>query len=144
VLGRQILLENVSSYVAFRASELTEWEFLAEVARRADCGILLDVNNVHVSARNHGFDARFYLDALPRAAVREIHVAGHARVERGGREILIDDHGAPVCDDVWSLYAAAVQRFGPVPTLVEWDTNLPPLATHRADAVRSRVHAIAA
>lgn len=148
-LGRQILVENVSSYLEYRCSEMKEPEFLAALASESGCGLLLDVNNVYVSAQNHGFCAYRYLDALPRRAVGEIHLAGHARVERGGHEILIDDHGGPVCEAVWELYAAAVARFGHVPTLIEWDTALPPLATlvaeaRRADVVRSRVHDLAA
>jgi uncharacterized protein (UPF0276 family) len=148
-LGRRILVENVSSYLEYRCSELKEWEFLAALADESGCGLLLDVNNVYVAARNHGFDAHRYLELLPRRTVGEIHLAGHARVLRAGRELLIDDHGGPVADAVWELYAAAIARFGHVPTLVEWDTSLPPLATlvaeaHRADLVRSRAHARAA
>jgi uncharacterized protein (UPF0276 family) len=149
VLGRRILIENVSSYLQFEGGALPEWEFLAGLVAESGCGLLLDVNNVYVSACNHGFDPLRYLEALPRRAVGEIHLAGHARVVRGGREILIDDHGSAVCDAVWRLYAAAVARFGDVPTLVEWDTDVPPLATlvaeaTRADAVRSTVRAVAA
>jgi uncharacterized protein (UPF0276 family) len=122
-LGRQILLENVSSYVAFRGSTMPEWEFLAEVARRADCGILLDVNNVYVSARNHGFDPREYLAAVPVDRVGQFHLAGHS--DRGA--YLFDTHDAPVADAVWELYAEAVRRFGRVPTLIEWDEHVPEL-----------------
>ena len=148
-LGRQILIENASTYLDFKNSELREWEFLAALVAESGCGLLLDVNNVYVSAVNHGFDAYGYLRALPRRAVGEIHLAGHARVERAGTEILIDDHGSRVCADVWRLYAAAIERFGPVPTLIEWDTNLPDLdvlvaEAHRADRIRSAGHALAA
>lgn len=148
-LGRQILVENVSSYLEYRCSDMKEPEFLAALAQESGCGLLLDVNNVYVSASNHGFDPRAYLEALPRRAIGELHLAGHARVERAGRELLIDDHGGPVCEAVWSLYAAAVARFGHVPTLIEWDTALPPLATlvaeaQRADLIRTRTHALAA
>jgi hypothetical protein len=122
-LGRQILLENVSSYVAFRGSTMPEWEFVAQVAERADCGILLDINNVHVSARNHGFDSREYLAALPPDRVGQFHLAGHS--DRG--TYLFDTHDAPVADAVWDLYAAAVRRFGRVPALVEWDDHVPEL-----------------
>ena len=122
-LGRQILLENVSSYVAFRGSTVPEWEFLAEVARRADCGLLLDVNNVYVSARNHGFDPREYLAAIPPERVGQFHLAGHS--DRGA--YLFDTHDAPVAGAVWELYAQAVRRFGRVPTLIEWDEHVPEL-----------------
>jgi uncharacterized protein (UPF0276 family) len=148
-LGRRILVENVSSYVQFTASTLGEGEFLAALAAESGCGLLLDVNNVYVSARNHGLDPLAFLHALPVDVVGEIHVAGHACVQRAGREILIDTHGAPVCDDVWRLYAAALARFGDVPTLVEWDADLPPLPAllaeaRRADDVRGRTLAVAA
>lgn len=122
-LGRPILVENVSSYLQFRASTIPEWEFVAAVAQRTGCGILLDVNNIYVSAINHGFDARQYLRAMPPAAVGEIHLAGHARWDG----LLIDTHGAPVCDAVWSLYAEALALVGPKPTLIEWDTDIPAL-----------------
>jgi uncharacterized protein (UPF0276 family) len=138
-LGRQILLENVSSYVAFRGSTMPEWEFVAQVAERADCGILLDVNNVHVSARNHGFDPREYLAAIPPERVGQFHLAGHS--DRG--TYLFDTHDAPVADAVWDLYAAAVRRFGRVPALVEWDEHVPELErlveeSHAAAAVEAR------
>jgi uncharacterized protein (UPF0276 family) len=148
-LGRRILVENVSSYVQFAASTLGEGEFLAALAAESGCGLLLDVNNVYVSARNHRLDPLALLDAVPVGTVGEIHVAGHSRVEHAGREILIDTHGAPVCDDVWRLYTAALARFGDVPTLVEWDADLPPLSAllaeaHRADEIRDRALAVAA
>jgi len=127
-LGRAILVENPSSYLRFRHSTIPEWEFLAEVARRTGCGILCDVNNIHVSAANHGWDAATYLAALPVNAVGEVHVAGHARRELGeGRALLIDDHGSAVPPAVWQLCAAALARFGPLPVLVEWDTAVPEL-----------------
>jgi uncharacterized protein (UPF0276 family) len=148
-LGRTLLIENVSSYLEFRCSTMTEWEFLAELVARSGCGILLDINNIYVSARNHGFDACDYLARVPAAAVGELHLAGHAVNRFEGREILIDTHGAPVCDEVWTLYAAAVRRFGNVPTLIEWDTDIPKLdvlvaEARKADAVRERSHALAA
>jgi len=121
LLGRQILLENVSSYLSFRHSSLTEWEFLAEVARRADCGVLLDVNNIYVSARNHGFPAASYLDGVPVDRVGQIHLAGHT--DRG--TYLFDSHDGPVSEPVWALLRRAVDRFGPVSTLVEWDEHIP-------------------
>ncbi len=122
-LGRQILLENVSSYVAFKDSTMSEWEFLAELARRADCGILLDVNNIYVSARNHGFDPYQYLAGVPADRVGQFHIAGHSDKGR----YLLDSHDHPVPDAVWDLYRAAVRSFGAVSTLVEWDDNIPPL-----------------
>jgi uncharacterized protein len=122
-LGRQIALENVSSYVSFRDSTLSEWEFLSQVAERADCGILLDVNNVYVSARNHGFDPRRYVEGIPPERVVQFHLAGFCDK---GRWIL-DSHDGGVADEVWSLYRAAVRRFGRVPTLIEWDDHIPPL-----------------
>lgn len=133
-LGRQILIENVSSYLEFRCSEMPEWEFLGELARRAGCGILLDVNNVYVSSRNHGFDPIEYLDAIPAERVGEIHLAGHTVAQIDGREILIDTHSAPVADPVWDLYRAASARLRLVPTLIEWDAELPALEVLVAQA----------
>jgi uncharacterized protein (UPF0276 family) len=145
-LGCELLIENPSSYLQFRESTIPEWEFLAEVARRSGCGILLDINNVYVSACNHrfadgtearaavqgstgcGFDADHYLAAMPRASVREFHLAGHTVKHLPEGDILIDTHNAPVHDAVWKLYGQAVERFGQVPTLIEWDTDLPELA----------------
>ena len=127
VLARRILVENPSRYLRFRHSPIPEPEFLGELARRTGCGILLDVNNIYVSCRNFGEDAHAYLDALPKDAIAEIHLAGHATNHIDGRNILIDDHGSCVAEPVWRLYARAVERFGPVPTLLEWDTNLPEL-----------------
>ena len=123
ILGRRILLENVSSYVTFRDSRLTEWEFLREVAVQADCLILLDVNNIYVSAVNHEFAALDYLNSIPVDRVQQIHLAGH---ENHG-DYLIDTHDHPVPDPVWELYAAAVRRFGNVSTMIERDANIPPL-----------------
>jgi uncharacterized protein (UPF0276 family) len=125
VLGRRLLIENPSSYLRYRYSPIPEAEFMTEVARRTGCGILCDVNNIHVSAFNFGFDPIAYLQALPIEAIGEIHLAGHHAAE--DVDILIDDHGSRVTEPVWELYAAALQRFGPVPTLIEWDTNLPAL-----------------
>jgi uncharacterized protein (UPF0276 family) len=124
VLGRRLLLENVSSYVAFAADEMSEWEFIGELLRRADCELLLDVNNVYVSSRNHGFDPRQFIDAMPRERVRQIHLAGH---EDHGTHC-VDTHDHPVCDSVWALYAHTVERFGAVPTMIERDDHIPPLA----------------
>jgi len=133
-LGRQILIENVSSYLEFKGAELTEWEFLVALARESGCGLLLDVNNVYVSAMNHGFDALTYLNGIPPLAVREMHLAGHSVRRVGEREVRIDTHDAPVCDEVWALYSVALERFGPVPTLIEWDSNIPALDVLAAEA----------
>lgn len=133
-LKRQILLENVSSYVQFRESTMTEWEFLSRVAEGADCGILLDVNNVYVSARNHRFDPLEYLRGVPAGRVAQFHLAGHS--DKG--EYLLDTHDAPVPDPVWELYRTAVRRFGRVPALVEWDDHVPPLEDVIAESRRAR------
>src|SRR5262249_32893724 len=122
-LGRRILLENVSSYVEFRDSQLTEWQFLTEIASRADCLILLDVNNIYVSAVNHEFDPLEYLNAIPLERVQQIHLAGH---EDHG-DYLVDTQDSSVSDPVWQLYAAAVRRFGAVSTMIERDDHIPPL-----------------
>jgi len=133
-LGRQILIENVSSYLQFAGSDIAEWDFLAALARASGCGLLLDVNNVYVSAMNHGFDPLSYLNGVPREAVQEIHLAGHSVRRVDGREVLIDTHDGPVCDEVWALYAAAIERFGSVPTLIEWDSNIPALDVLASEA----------
>ena len=149
-LGRQLLIENGSAYVSFEHSRLREWDFLAAVARESGCGLLLDVNNVYVSSRNLGIDARAFVDGLPRESVGEIHLAGHASVSTDlGDEGLIDDHGSAVCDPVWDLYRHAIARLGPRPTLIEWDTNIPALErlvaeAHRADAILGEARGIAA
>jgi uncharacterized protein (UPF0276 family) len=122
-LGRQMLVENVSSYLQYKHSSIPEWEFLVEVSRRSGCGILLDVNNIYVSAQNHAFDPVNYLEAIPKGAVQEIHLAGF---DSNG-ECLIDTHGKPVSEEVWKLYQEALTRFGPTPTLIEWDTDIPSL-----------------
>jgi uncharacterized protein len=124
-LGRRLLIENPSSYLRYRHSSIPEAEFLAEVARRTGCGILCDVNNIYVSARNFGFDPLAYLDTLPADLIGEIHLAGHHAAE--DVDILIDDHGSRIAEPVWELYAEALRRLGPVPILIEWDTNLPAL-----------------
>jgi uncharacterized protein len=138
-LGRQILLENPSSYLRYRHSTIPEWEFIAAIAERTGCGILCDVNNIFVSACNHGFDARHYVCSLPAARIGEIHLAGH-RLRRleDGRAIRIDDHGSRVCDEVWQLYALAVEQFGRLPTLIEWDTDVPPLGTLLEEAAKAQ------
>jgi uncharacterized protein len=133
-LGRRILIENVSSYVTFTHSTMPEWEFLAAVAARADCGILLDVNNVYVSAVNHGFAPETYVDAIPAARVGQIHLAGHS--DHGTH--LLDTHDGEVVPAVWELYRRAVGRLGRVSTLVEWDEHVPELEVVLAEAERAR------
>jgi len=134
LLGRRLLLENVSSYVSFAGDEMSEWEFIAELAQRADCELLLDVNNVYVSSVNHGFDARAFIDAMPRERVRQIHLAGH---EDHGH-YLVDTHDHPVCEAVWQLYGYTVQRLGAVPTMIERDDHIPPLAELLAELDQAR------
>lgn len=126
-IGREVSIENPSCYLGFRHSTLAEPEFLGELVRRTGCGLLLDINNVVVTAHNLRLDPRAWLD-LPAAAITQFHVAGHAVNDADGEPILIDDHGSRACPGVWALFADAVARFGPRPTLVEWDTDLPPLA----------------
>jgi uncharacterized protein (UPF0276 family) len=128
-LKRPILVENPSTYIQFPHSSIPEWEFLAQLAQRTGCGVLCDVNNIFVSCSNHGWDPQRYLQALPAAAVEEIHLAGHAvRRLEDGSEVRIDHHGAPVADEVWQLFESALRRFGPKPTLIEWDTDIPALS----------------
>jgi uncharacterized protein len=134
VLGRRILLENVSSYVAFRDSRLTEWQFLSEVAAGADCLILLDVNNIYVSAVNHEFDALEYLNGIPAERVQQIHLAGH---ESHG-DYLVDTHDTEVAEPVWELYAAALRRFGAVSIMIERDDHIPPLEQLCAELTQAR------
>jgi uncharacterized protein (UPF0276 family) len=127
-LKRRILVENPSTYLRFAHSTIPEWEFMAAVAARTGCGILCDVNNIYVSAHNHGWDAAAYLAALPPAAVSEIHLAGHSvRALADGSTVRIDDHASRVIADVWALYRIALAQFGSVPTLIEWDNDVPPL-----------------
>ncbi|GAA0685479.1 DUF692 domain-containing protein [Dyella marensis] len=133
-LGRAMLFENPSSYVSFAASTMTEWEFIAEMSRRTGCGLLLDVNNIHVSAQNHGWDAQAYLHGIPADRVRQIHLAGHTQ----GQDLLIDTHDQPVNDEVWSLYAAATAMFGPVATMIERDDAIPPLPELLAELAIAR------
>lgn len=140
VLGRRILLENPSTYIAYRASMMPEHEFLAAVAVQADCGILLDVNNVYVSATNHGYDPQQYIDAIPVEKVGQVHLAGYT--DTGS--YLFDTHSAPVSDAVWRLYAHTVARCGAVSTLVEWDAEIPPLARLCEEVDRARSIADAA
>jgi len=123
VLARTMLIENPSSYVSL-PGDMTEWEFLKAISGRTGCGLLLDVNNIYVSASNHGFDAQTYLSGIPADRVRQIHLAGHSQ----GRELLIDTHDKPVPDPVWALYASALERVGPVATMIERDDDIPPLS----------------
>ncbi len=137
-LRRRILLENPSTYLAFAESVFEEVEFLAEIARRTGCGLLLDVNNVHVASINHGRDSRTYLDAFPLHRVEEIHLAGHsARTDRDGTPLLVDSHDRPVAESVWDLYCKAIDRLGPVPTLIERDADIPVWVELHAEARRA-------
>jgi uncharacterized protein (UPF0276 family) len=134
---RRILVENPSTYLELAASRIPETDFLAEIVRRTGCSLLLDVNNIEVSAHNRGFDSRDYLGALPADAVGEIHVAGHAARRIGGETVLIDDHGSAVKPSCWSLLENALTRTGPVPVLVEWDTDIPALPVLLAEAAKA-------
>ena len=136
-LKRRILIENVSSYCEFVASAIPEHEFLVAVSEQSGCDLLLDINNVHVNSVNHGFDPVAYIDAIPPERVAEIHLAGHTGRSCGGRDILVDTHNTPICDPVWSLFRYAVQRFGRRPTLIEWDSDFPPLATLLGEAAKA-------
>ncbi|MFU8864933.1 MAG: DUF692 domain-containing protein [Rhodobacterales bacterium] len=136
-LGRKMLLENPATYVTFDSSTWSETDFLTELVRRTGCGLLLDINNVFISATNHRFDPRAYLAAFPLEAVGEIHLAGHDTEELPSGPLLIDTHGAPVADPVWTLYAEVLARTGPLPTLIEWDTDVPDFATLSAEATRA-------
>lgn len=138
VLQRRLLLENPSSYLRLTYSAIPEAEFLHEIVRRTGCGLLCDVNNVYVSCENVGGDPVAYLDALPAGHIGEIHLAGHAANDADGQRILIDDHGSPVTAAVWELYRHAMRRFGAIATLIEWDTNIPPLADLLAEAQKAR------
>lgn len=135
-LGRRILIENVSSYVSYAADEMNEWEFVAELAHRADCHLLFDVNNVFVSSVNHGFDPRSFVDAMPRERVKQIHLAGH---EDHG-DYIIDTHDHPIRDEVWDLYAYTIARLGSVPTMIERDDNIPPLDELLAELEVAKIH----
>lgn len=149
-LGHQILVENISSYLEYKDSSLAEAEFLVELARRAGCGLLLDVNNVYVSSENHGFDARAFVRTIPPALVKEIHLAGHTRNEHDEGTILIDTHNQRVSPEVWDLYASALSHLGFVPpTLIEWDSDIPSLdvlveEAKIADQHMEKNHALAA
>lgn len=139
-LGRRILLENVSSYVLCAQDEMSEWEFVSELAARADCFLLLDVNNVYVSARNHGFNPHDYIDALPGNRVRQIHLAGH----QDNGELVIDTHDHPIRDEVYELYAHTLRKLGPIPTMIERDDHIPPLQELLAELEQVRQTAASA
>ncbi|WP_434389225.1 MNIO family bufferin maturase [Melittangium boletus] len=133
-VGRPFLLENPSYYAHMPGGTLAEADFLRHVVEQADCGLLLDVNNVYVNACNHGYDPRAFVDALPLERVGQLHLAGHERLP----EVLLDTHGAPVCDEVWSLYQYVLERTGPVSTLIEWDAHIPSLDAVLDEADRAR------
>jgi hypothetical protein len=133
-LGRRIALENVSSYLSFERDSMSEWDFLVAIAEEADCGILLDINNVFVSAHNHGFDAMKYIDSIPAERVFQIHLAGHSR----SGSMLIDTHDHPVTDKVWALFERAIENLGPVSTLIEWDDQIPTYARLIEEAEKAR------
>lgn len=139
-LRRRMLLENPSTYIRFDGSDMSEFDFLAAIVGRTGCGLLLDVNNVHVSATNHAYDAVAYIDAFPHQHVGEIHLGGHADDEGDdGEPLLIDDHGSAVADIVWNLYAHTISRCGPVPTLIEWDNDVPAWAILMDEAARADI-----
>jgi uncharacterized protein (UPF0276 family) len=133
-LGRRILLENVSSYVTYRQSQLAEWEFLAHIAEQADCLILLDINNIYVSSFNHGFDPQDYLNGIPVKSVQQFHLAGH----KNCGNYIVDTHDHPIIDPVWMLYKKAVKRFGPISTMIERDDNIPPFRELLAELNHAR------
>jgi len=144
-LGRQILVENISRYFSWREAEMDEADFLSALVQRSGCGLLLDINNLYVNARNHDIDAQAYLQALPAAAVQEFHLAGHvsnavASDDGSVAELLIDTHSRPVCDAVWALYDQALRVIGPRPTIIEWDADLPPLQQLLDEAARADRH----
>lgn len=133
-LGRTLLIENVSSYLRWQGDEYSEWDFIASMAQRTGCGLLVDVNNIYVSAINHGYDAHEYLAALPTASVGELHLAGHETQQN----YLIDTHSRPVSEPVWDLYREALKIFGARPTLIEWDNDIPPLEVLLGEAAAAR------
>ncbi len=138
VLGRAILVENPSTYIAFKYNSMSEAEFMNEAARRTGCGLLLDLNNIYVQSRNHGLDPFAYIDAIDADKVGEMHLAGHTERPAGESVIVVDTHNNPVRDEVWDLYERAARRFGRVPTLIEWDQDFPPLEVLLAEAAKAR------
>jgi uncharacterized protein len=144
-LGRWLLIENPSSYLEYKHAEMPEWVFLNELCRRTGCGILLDINNVYVSCCNHGWDALAYLQGITVNRVGEFHLAGHTMNKVGNKDVLIDTHNRPVCMEVWNLFKTAIGLIGPKPTLIEWDTDIPPFSVlmdeaERADAIMEVGH----
>ncbi len=137
-LGREMLIENPSSYASFKESHIPEWEFMTAIAENTGCGILLDVNNVYVSCHNHGWDAEKYLGAIPIRHVQQMHLAGFSEQAYEGKLVLIDSHGSRVGDEVWPLYEAAVRRFGQMPTTIEWDTDIPAFMVLLDEAATAR------
>lgn len=133
-LGRRMLIENLSGYLRFNQSQMTEWEFVKAVVEKADCHLLLDINNIYVNSENLRFDPYLYIDAMPADRVKEMHLAGHLRTEG----ILVDNHGSAVCDEVWELYRYAASRFPQVPTLMEWDLNIPAFEVVWAEAQKAQ------
>ncbi len=133
-VGVPVIVENVSSYAEFHQSEMTEWEFLTEVVERADCGILLDVNNIYVSSKNHNFDPYDYLDGVPHERVGQIHIAGHSKFEK----YILDTHDHPVLDPVWKMYAHAIRKCGPTSTLLEWDAHIPSFEEVHREALKAK------
>ena len=139
MLERQMLLENPSTYIQFAETTMAEVDFIAEVSKRTGCGLLLDVNNVFVSARNHGTQPLPYLDAFPLDRVKEIHLGGHnEETDDAGAPFLIDSHGMPIAEAVWALFAHVISRTGPLPTLIEWDNDVPDWPTLHAEAVAAQ------
>ncbi|MDE1461170.1 DUF692 domain-containing protein [Spartinivicinus poritis] len=136
-LGRKILIENVSCYLNYPHNEMPEWVFLAEVAKRSGCGILLDVNNIYINAFNHKFSAWEYIENIPKQLVEEIHLAGHQQIQAGDETLLLDHHGDKVLDEVWQLYQKTLNLLGNIPTLIEWDTQLPELPVLLAEAEKA-------
>jgi len=137
LLGRSIAIENPSTYLALAGSEMDECDFLVELARQSGASILLDINNIHVSATNHGWSSLDYLQRIPVHLVSEIHLAGHKVEETAAGTLLIDDHGSQVCPQVWALYEQALARLGPRPTLIEWDTDVPELSVLYSEAAKA-------
>lgn len=137
LLGRQLLIENPSAYLSYTHSDMTEWEFLNLLVKKTGCGLLLDVNNIYVSAHNHGWSAEEFLHNINHRAVQEIHLAGYTVRNVEGREVYIDTHGAPVYDPVWALYEQALALLGTIPTLIEWDTNVPELSVLLEEKARA-------
>ena len=135
-----VAVENVSSYAAYNDSQMTEWEFLNEVVHTADCGILLDVNNIYVSSQNHEFDPMDYVNSVPAERVAQIHIAGHSKFEK----YILDTHDHPILDPVWKLYERAIERSGPTATLLEWDDNIPSFDEVHAEALKANRFLLAA